>query len=415
MSEHHLGWLYYKDLFNGHVLNPISVSNHNILDQWINFNGGANESEAVESLKKRISDFFLQSSLPERSLMVNANAGLHLKTTYPGLVIGSGYNHEAGIQSELKLGFYFDPTYGSPVIPGSTIKGILRSGFPVEIGKSDSDPVKKAKTEANKRKAEYIHQFLTKNGVTRPAKTEYSPQEKEELSYALRDCIFENLNTSENLVTNKRDAKSFRKSSERFVFYDAIIEKSDKNIFSDDYITPHLHKSEPRLNPFAEPVPLRFLRIVPEVVFNFQFKLHTIDVLGNSIDDKTILNLFSEIIQYLGVGAKTRLGYGYMLPINEEGSNRPIFEFIDARNPIATIAEINEFKGKIEKGAKLNAKIVDTVSKKVEINIKGKSIELVCSGLPRCAEIGVFVKCEITAITKNKEISAIKYTGPAGT
>ena len=50
-----------------------------------------------------------------------------LTTTYPGLLIGSGYNHEIGkMKDELKLGFFFDHTTGLPCIPGSSVKGVLR-------------------------------------------------------------------------------------------------------------------------------------------------------------------------------------------------------------------------------------------------------------------------------------------------
>ncbi|MDP3829957.1 MAG: RAMP superfamily CRISPR-associated protein, partial [Ignavibacteriaceae bacterium] len=50
-----------------------------------------------------------------------------LTTIYPGLLIGSGYNHEIGNQeNELKLGFFFDYTTGLPCIPGSSVKGVLR-------------------------------------------------------------------------------------------------------------------------------------------------------------------------------------------------------------------------------------------------------------------------------------------------
>ena len=55
-----------------------------------------------------------------------------LNTTYPGLLIGSGYIHEIGstnIENELKLGFFFDHTTGLPIIPASSVKGLLRSAF----------------------------------------------------------------------------------------------------------------------------------------------------------------------------------------------------------------------------------------------------------------------------------------------
>ncbi|MDP2061065.1 MAG: type III-B CRISPR module RAMP protein Cmr6, partial [Flavobacteriaceae bacterium] len=52
-----------------------------------------------------------------------------LKTIYPGLVCGIGYEHELGFTNEFKLGFSFDHTTGLPYIPGSSVKGTLRSAF----------------------------------------------------------------------------------------------------------------------------------------------------------------------------------------------------------------------------------------------------------------------------------------------
>ena len=60
-----------------------------------------------------------------------------LKTVYPGLLIGIGNTHEAGTRiggedaegAEIKLGFTLDYVTGLPVIPGSTVKGVLRCAF----------------------------------------------------------------------------------------------------------------------------------------------------------------------------------------------------------------------------------------------------------------------------------------------
>src|SRR5690606_9438219 len=60
----------------------------------------------------------------------SANDRWELYTTYPGLLIGSGYQHESGGENEFKIGFFFDYTTGLPQIPGSSVKGVLRSSFP---------------------------------------------------------------------------------------------------------------------------------------------------------------------------------------------------------------------------------------------------------------------------------------------
>lgn len=67
-------------------------------------------------------------------------------TVYPGLLIGSGYNHDVNFdelgksfdgskEASFKIGFSFDHISGMPFIPGSSIKGMLRSFFPNEYKK----------------------------------------------------------------------------------------------------------------------------------------------------------------------------------------------------------------------------------------------------------------------------------------
>src|SRR5690606_22651360 len=59
--------------------------------------------------------------------------------TYPGLIIGTGVAHETGLKGEMKLGLSFDYTTGLPYIPGSSVKGILRSVFPGSFSKADQE------------------------------------------------------------------------------------------------------------------------------------------------------------------------------------------------------------------------------------------------------------------------------------
>ena len=60
---------------------------------------------------------------------IGFNEQFKVKTIYPGLVCGIGYEHELGFENEFKLGFSFDHTTGLPYIPGSSVKGTLRSAF----------------------------------------------------------------------------------------------------------------------------------------------------------------------------------------------------------------------------------------------------------------------------------------------
>lgn len=171
---------------------------------------------------------------------------LHLKatTTYPGLLLGSGNMHELpDIEGQLILGFHFDYTTGLPVIQGSSIKGVLRSAFEHK---------------------EYIQELLD----NRFNSDEIDGIEKE---------IFDNGD----------------------IFFDAVVIKKGSTLLSDDYLAPHN-------NELKEPIPLRFLKVSPNVTFRFDFELKDNKFLSK--EEKK--NLFIEILKDLGVGAKTNVGYG---------------------------------------------------------------------------------------------------------
>jgi len=165
-------------------------------------------------------------------------------TSYPGLILGSGNAHEVpSVKGQAILGFHFDYTSGLPVIAGSSIKGVLRSAF---------------------KHPEYIQ--------------------------ALLDDADINVEDVEKEIFNNAD-----------VFFDAYIIKADayERILGDDYLTPHA-------DPLKDPIPLRFIKVLPDVTFLFQFE----------ILDKGILSkykkaeLFQNILGDLGLGAKTNVGYG---------------------------------------------------------------------------------------------------------
>ncbi|MBA1419720.1 MAG: type III-B CRISPR module RAMP protein Cmr6 [Epsilonproteobacteria bacterium] len=165
-------------------------------------------------------------------------------TAYPGLILGAGNTHELpSIEGQAILGFYFDYTSGLPVIAGSSIKGVLKSAF---------------------KHPQYIQALLDDENMD---------------IKALEDEIFENAD----------------------IFYDAYIIKADTQdrLLGDDYITPHA-------DPLKDPVPLRFIKVLPEVTFLFQFELDD----GKIVSKKKKETLFRNILADLGLGAKTNVGYG---------------------------------------------------------------------------------------------------------
>jgi CRISPR-associated protein Cmr6 len=183
-----------------------------------------------------------------------------LTTTYPGLLIGSGYTHPKlkSATDDYQLGFFFDHTTGLPLISGSSIKGRIRSVFPSE----EKDKNGKYKDRYHDEKIQYL-------------KEEYDIEYSEDLVKKL----FENRET---------------------VFYDAYIVKGTENghIFGSDFITSHFSDDKEE-GFFKEPNPIKFLKILPDVTFKFQFKV-----------DEAYKSFFKDVLLDFGIGAKTNVGYG---------------------------------------------------------------------------------------------------------
>ncbi len=203
----------------------------------------------------------------------------YLKVIYPGVIIGSGYNHLANLIPNLKplnknevpdfqLGFYFDHTTGMPIIPGSTVKGMIKSVFP----KDNDSP------EVRTNKLNYINGALSQK----------NPQQ----NFTINDSNCE---------------KIFAKEDTFFDAYICKVPEKKKKMFEDDYITPHKDQ-------FKEPVPIRFLKIAPGIVFCFQFKLNDSCIENTQkITKKEKLDLFKQILLDFGIGAKRNVGYGNLV------------------------------------------------------------------------------------------------------
>ena len=192
-----------------------------------------------------------------------------LKTTAKGLFVGIGYIHEIpSVKGQFINGFYFDYTTGLPVIPGSSIKGVIRSAFPYKdeelkaILKDASSDKKFLYEEINKGKMEKIKEFtnLEDNDI-----------------FELRNEIFEYGD----------------------IFLDAYIISKGK-IFDVDCFAPH--KDE-----FSHPVPLKFLKIKEGTKFKFRFLLSNKPKI---LSKNKRLELFKKIIIFNGLGAKTNENYG---------------------------------------------------------------------------------------------------------
>lgn len=245
------------------------------------------------------------SSLLKISGFWEETGGFDLKTIYPGLVTGVGLPHETSEGSTFILGFCFDYTTGLPIIPGSTVKGVLRSVFP-QWERQLKEP--KQKKEA---KTEYIYGLL--EGIKKSESDEDIEQEKQdeiefkckkELITEIENEIFEGIIDNKAVSIYRRD-----------LFFDAYIVKGttkklgENLIFGTDNITPHVKEGMSyEESMLKNPIPLSFLKILPDVVFHFPFYLTD----GKILKKKEKEELFKLILLDIGIGAKTNVGYGQL-------------------------------------------------------------------------------------------------------
>jgi CRISPR-associated protein Cmr6 len=224
----------------------------------------------------------IHSTLYREYFKIKGTRTFRLTTTYPGLISGSGYNHpsvssfrqESDNSTDFQLGFYFDHTTGMPIIAGSTVKGVVKSVFPKEWDKGKKAVIKDEKLK-------YINHLLANH-----------KDHEGEITETNWEDIF------------------FPKGA---VFHDAFISGAPDHgqIFAEDYITPH------KDGLFKNPIPIRFLKIAPEVTFTFQFTVKDTSSEGIKLTVDHKLHVFKQIILDFGLGAKRNVGYGNFIDKND--------------------------------------------------------------------------------------------------
>lgn len=183
-----------------------------------------------------------------------------LYSTYPGVLMGTGYLHDLGAKGAIKTGFSLDYVTGMPYLPGSSLKGILRSVFP---GRQSDDAL-------SAELVDYLRELA----------------DDQELDVAaLEEQIFDN--------------------GDVFIgAYPDLNGDEDKSLFRLDFITPH-NKGR-----FKDPIPISIMRVRPGVAFRFVFLLRDSVVEGKVYTADKKLDIFRQILLDMGVGAKTNVGYG---------------------------------------------------------------------------------------------------------
>lgn len=185
-----------------------------------------------------------------------------MRTLYPGLLVGIGYPHGVAKaividpndkNNDIPVGFSFDYVSGQPYIPGSSVKGLLRSGF---------------------QHYDLIQELVGDQTLDVKA-----------------------LEALEKEIFDGED-----------IFFDAVVRRGNEsgNLLGFDYITPHP-------DPVKNPIPIRMLKVLPDVVFEFRFSLKD----GDKVKADQKCALFKELLELLGIGAKTNVGYGTLKCIKE--------------------------------------------------------------------------------------------------
>ena len=207
---------------------------------------------------------------------------VNMRVQAPGLLIGSGLAHGLpGSEEDVKTGLQFDYTSGLPVIPGSSVKGVIRSAFPTI--KED----KEQSNEADAEKLNYIKGLI----ADIPEFSALRLEDKDILELG-------------NQMFNHGD-----------VFADALLvgygtrmkqHGPVKQVLAEDYITPHTG------GPLAQPIPIKIVKVTPGVTFAFCFKFSETKIGFKVVSASMKKALCTAILQDLGVGAKTNVGYGVL-------------------------------------------------------------------------------------------------------
>lgn len=207
---------------------------------------------------------------------------VNMRVQAPGLLIGSGLAHGLpGSEEDVKTGLQFDYTSGLPVIPGSSVKGVIRSAFPT-IKEDKGQP-----NEADDEKLNYIRSLI----ADIPEFSALRLEDKDILELG-------------NQMFNHGD-----------VFADALLvgygtrmkqHGPVKQVLAEDYITPHTG------GPLAQPVPIKIVKVAPGVTFAFCFKFSETKMGAKVVSASMKKDLCTAILQDLGVGAKTNVGYGVL-------------------------------------------------------------------------------------------------------
>ncbi len=418
MSTPNIGWLYYKDYLhiNGdpvRLFTAVKVLSPEKKKDCF--------KEHFDKKNSLILGKQFNEAISQQLATVAPNPRFNFKTIYPGLTMGTGYTHETGEMGEFILGFFFDHATGYPCIPGSTVKGCLRSIFPqTERDKVTNKPEKYDYIASVIRDIRDVNVKLISDNHLGKEFDKKDDKERKQFIDLLEKELFNGEKPAKNEEGSYKIEKKDGKEKfvyqtlcvyDRDIFYDGYIISSDhpainhtgyhnaKPFIAEDYITPHLNRKEPKLSPFTNPIPLMFLKILPEVHIQFQF-----DLKEGILPKKVKEELFRQILLDFGIGAKTNVGYGQFDNSNKEISNiNNIPEIILPENkfPVAAI-------GSLMKNEKFDgiASLIDEINYLVTFVVNGNE----CIVRKRQSDkVTVVDKERVIAFCSNDFISPVNH------
>lgn len=376
MKNANLGWLFYREYFRGFTYPELPTDSQE--KKRVN-----ERTEKFFARKDRLLyDFMLQNyknKTSYASLPVGRFSGFELVTDYPGMLIGSGYTHDISAVGATKMGFYFDHTTGLPTVPGSSIKGILRSAFPIR----DRDAKKEESQELAKGKMAYLKTRLVEAGVDKRSVND-------DFVLALESQLFEG-----TLANGKQIPMP-----DRFVCHDAVVIDAASELMGPDFITPHKKPAT------GEPNPIQLIKVMPGVTFRFTFQISELVIGTTTLPATVLLQLVKWLLFDLGIGAKTNVGYGQLADPKAAPSQMPSTvsrssgsSSSNASSNMSSpnkVTELPEFKPTADKwypAARLNPKRPPKVNAKVLKVLGERSVEvqLLILGLTDKSP----VKCEL--------------------
>lgn len=267
MAIYNIGKLFYEEYYKDIYFLPIVDEKDPISKE---------PNKKIEEIIKEINEDIKSAEFVEIDKPQDTLQTFKAMVLYPGLITGTGITHDSkSIKGGYYLGMHFDYTTGMPIVYGSSVKGVLRQYF-VDFCK---DKLIKEKNMPEK--------------------------DAKESAEVLKKVIFDgkdgNKDLKENLPMYERD-----------VFFDAVITKTCKDgyFLADDSITPH------NKGPLKEPTPLAMLKIAAGCTLEFRFLLHDSTIGDMKYDKEDFkLKVFEEILETVGIGAKTNVGYGQLKKI----------------------------------------------------------------------------------------------------